>query len=271
MEPYWDLIKRIIKESDIVLEVLDARVVEYSRNSRIEELIKQYNKPRIFVINKIDLVSEHALEYSYEKLKQDGEVVYMSNKNITAVKSLLARIRQVFAKHGQTRIIESDIDHRTAKGEIIVGVVGYPNVGKSSVINGLAFKKKAVVSKKAGTTHGVHWIKVNDQIKMIDTPGVIPLEYTDEVRLGLIGAKDAQKLKEPDVVAARIIEMFMLKNKKAFEDFYGIKIESAETNPYEIIDEIALKKGHLKRGGKPDEMRTSTMIVFDWQHGKLGL
>jgi len=91
----------------------------------------------------------------------------------------------------------------------------------------------------------------------------------DESNLGLIASKEPEKLKEPEVVAAKIVDMFMKKNKQRFENFYNLKIES--TSPYEIIDEIALKKYHLKKGGTPDDLRTSTMIIRDWQQGKLKL
>jgi len=268
MEPYADLLKRIINESDIVLEVLDSRLVDYSRNAQIEELIKKVNKPRIFVVNKSDMVSKKVMQKDIEKLTLEGIAVYVTREDKRTFKILL-KIKQVFAKYGKTQVI--DEDHRAARADIVVGVVGYPNVGKSSVINGLAFSKKTIVSKRAGTTHGAHWIKASNEIKLIDTPGVIPLEYNDEVKLGLISARDSHRLKQPDLVAARIVQMFIEKNKKAFEDYYGIKIDDETKSPYEIIEEIALKKSHLKKGGFADEIRMSIIIVKDWQDGKLRL
>jgi len=269
MEPYVDLLKRIIAESDIVLEILDARLVDYSRNLDIEAMIKKANKPRIFVINKSDMVSKKVVEKDIEKLNREGVAVYVTREDKKTFKILLSKIRQVFSKYGKTQII--DENHRAAKADIVVGVVGYPNVGKSSVINGLSFSKKTIVSKRAGTTHGAHWITASKEIKLIDTPGVIPLEYNDEVKLGLISARDAHRLKQPDLVAAKIVQMFIEKNKKAFEDYYGIKIDDETKSPYEIIEEIALKKSHLKKGGFADEIRMSIIIVKDWQDGKLKL
>jgi len=269
MEPYVDLLKRIIAESDIVLEVLDSRLVDYSRNLNIEAMIKKANKPRIFVINKADLVSKEVMKKEIEKLNEEGIAVYVTREDKKTFKILLSKIRQEFKKRGKLQII--DENHRAAKADIVVGVLGYPNVGKSSVINGLAFSKKAIVSKRAGTTHGPHWIKINEEIKVIDTPGVIPLEYNDEIKLGLISARDSHRLKAPDLVAARVVQMFIEKNKKAFEDYYGIKIDDDKKSPYEIIEEIALKKSHLKKGGLADEIRMSIIIVKDWQDGKLRL
>ena len=269
MEPYWDLIERIIDESDVVLEILEARLVDFSRNAKIEELIKKANRPRIFVINKADLVSKEVIQKEVEKLSREGVVVYVTRDDKKTFKILLSKIKQEFKKRGKLQVI--DENHRAAKGDIVVGVVGYPNVGKSSVINGIAFSKKAIVSKRAGTTHGIHWIKASEEIKLIDTPGVIPLDYNDEVKLGLICARDSHRLKQPDLVAARIVQMFIEKNKKAFEDYYGIKIDDETKSPYEIIEEIAIKKSHLKKGGLADEIRMSIIIVKDWQDGKLRL
>lgn len=276
--PYWQKIRQMIKESDIVLEILDARLVELSRNAELEEMIKEINRPVIIVVNKADLVSRQALEISIDKLKDNvkGEVVYVSNRQTRTIKTLITTIKKVFEQYGKR---ESEVynkftpkrqrKHREAKGDIVVGVFGYPNVGKSSIINGLAFKKKAKVTSVAGTTHGAHWITAGSNIKLIDTPGILPLKYNDEVRLALIAAKNVEKIKERDIVSMRIIEMFLENNKKGLEEFYNIEIEG--DNSYEILEEIGMKKAHLKKGGVVDEARTSTMIIRDWQQGKLKL
>ncbi len=273
MEPYWDSIKRIIVESDIVLEVLDARLVELSRNEEVENLIKEIKKPVIFVINKSDLVSREDLRKQIEKLKEKGEVVSVSFKNKLSAKILTAKINQVFQKHGKRAgeklMGKPTPEYREAKGDIVVGVLGYPNVGKSSVINLLAHKKKVKVSTKSGTTHGIHWIRANDEIKLIDSPGVIPLKKDDEIKYGLIGAKDTDRLKNPESVAGAIIKMFMKNNKKRFESLYGLQIEKKD---YEsVIEQLGRKKNFLLKGNKVDENRTVVLIIKDWQQGLLRL
>jgi len=294
MEPYWDLIKEIVRESDIVLEILDARNVEISRNEVIEKIIRNGDVPRIFVVNKIDLVNKKDLERSVEKILAELEnlklgneniprergkddIVYVSNRRTKTIKVLLAKIRQMFKKYGKRRDFKENPliarPFREAKGDILIGVIGYPNVGKSSIINALCFKKKAAVSNKAGTTHGVHWLSAGKDIKLIDTPGVIPLSYVDENKLALISSKNPEKLKEPDVAAAKIIEQFIKENKLSrLEDFYKVKLgEGARENPYFIIEELAKAKGYLKKGGFADEPRMSISLVRDWQNGKLRL
>ena len=206
MEPLWDQIEQIVRESDIILEILDARGVELSRSEQLEEIITRVGRPRILVINKIDLVSIRDLEKAIGRVldsrrAEKDSVVYFTNRNKKTVRNLLSKIRQVFAKYGKREsyaknpILEKP--YREARGDIIVGVVGYPNVGKSSVINALAFKQKSPVSSKAGTTHGIHWISAGKtEIKLIDTPGVIPLKFNEEAGLAIIAARNPEKMKD---------------------------------------------------------------------------
>ena len=272
MEPYWDLIKRIITESDLVMEILDARLVELSRNEEVERLVEEINRPIIFVVNKSDLVSRESIKRQIEKLRKKGEVVYISAKQKSSRKIMYYIIKKVFKQHGKRAPIileryDKKPEHREARADIVVGVLGYPNTGKSSIINLLAHKQKMKVSRKAGTTHGIHWIKATDEIKLIDSPGVIPLKKDDELRYGLIGARDSEKLHNPEIVAIAIIKLFLRNNKMAFESFYGIEIKSEE--PSEILSYLAEQKSHLAKAGNLDIYRTSSMIVRDWQQGKL--
>jgi hypothetical protein len=274
MEPYWDVIERIIRESDLVLEVLDARLVELSRNEKVEELIEEVGRPVIFVINKSDLVPKASLEKHVIELKKKGEVVFLSAKEKGSARLLTYKIKKVFREHGKREMPERERfdpkpKYREARGNIVVGVVGYPNVGKSSIINMLAHKKKMKVSRRSGTTHGIHWIKATEDIKLIDSPGVIPLKKDDEIRYGLIGAKDIDRIKDPELVAHAIIKLFLKFNKKAFEKHYGIDIQ--DKDPQDIIEKIADRKRFLLKGGRFDENKTFSLIVRDWQQGKLRL
>ncbi len=278
MEPYWDLIRRIITESDLVLEVLDARLIELSRNEEVEKLIEEIGRPVIFVANKSDLANRDDIKKQIEELQKQGRyVVFVSTKNKKSIRLLLYMIRKVFKKHGKRKIIErkkgdKKPEFREAKADIVVSVLGYPNIGKSSLINALCHKKKAKISSRAGTTHGIHWIKLNDEIKLIDSPGVIPLKREDEVRYGLIGARDSERMKNPDLVAYAVIKYFIKKNRKAFEMHYDIEIteeELKDEDAYSIIMKIARKRCFLLKGGIPDENRAINLLVREWQEGKL--
>jgi len=272
-EPHWDLVKRIITESDLVLEILDARFVELSRNEEVERLIEEVGRPMIFVINKKDLISKEKIREQVDKLREKGEVVFISTKKKGDEKILLYKIKKVFKKYGKREVVvrgkfDPKPKYRVAVADIVVGVLGYPNVGKSSIINFLAHKKKAKVSKKSGATHGIHWINVNKEIKLIDSPGVIPLKREDEIRYGLIGAKDTGALKNPEIVAHAVIKLFLKENKKAFEEFYKINMTG---NTEDIVNKVAEKKAYLLKGERVDENRAIMVIVRDWQQGRLRL
>lgn len=279
IEPYWDLVKRIIHESDIVLEILDARLIELSRNEDVEKLIKNEGRPMIFVVNKSDLVDKDILRNQIAALEEKAPVIFVSYKNRMSYKILLSHIKKLFKEHGKReatlrKVGDPKLKFREAEADIVVGILGYPNVGKSSVINGLAHKKKVKVSKKAGTTHGIHWIRLDEEIKLIDSPGVIPLGKEDEIRYGLIGARDNESLRNPEVVADAIIKLFMKNNKKAFEEFYGVEItpeEVLEDRSYDVLLRVAEKKRYLLKAGELDENRASTDIIRVWQEGKLRL
>jgi ribosome biogenesis GTPase A len=271
MESYWDVIKRIIEESDIVLEILDARLIELSRNEDIESLVKESGRPLIYVVNKSDLISDKILKKQLKELPQDSNVVFISAKSPRLTKILLYAIKKTFSEHGKRdkTVLPEDLQFREAKGKIVVGIVGYPNVGKSSVINALAHRQKAKVSKRAGTTHGLQWVTVTNEIKMLDSPGVIPLKKDDEVRYSLIGARNPEKIIDPENVAISIIDLFFKYDKRIFESFYSIEITEKDYD--KIIQDVAVKKGYLARGGIPDMNRTCYQIIRDWQQGRLKL
>ena len=275
IEPYWDLIKRIIHESDIVLEILDARLVELSRNEEVERLIEEEGRPVIYVVNKSDLVSKESIKEQIKPLQEKGTVVFISTKKRGSPKILLYAIKKAFQKSGKREKPEDEkTKHRETKGNIVVGVLGYPNVGKSSVINRLSYSRKMKVSKKAGTTHGMHWITASKDIKLIDSPGVIPLGKDDEVRYGLIGAKDNERLHHPDVVGDAIIKLFLQNNPKALEKHFNITIsdeEKASQDSYAVLLKITEKKRFLLKGGELDENKTYQQIIREWQEGKLRL
>ena len=97
MEPYWDLIKRIVKESDLVLEIVDARLIELSRNEEVEKIIEEIGRPLVYVVNKSDLVSRKSLREQVKKMRAEGKtVVFVSAKNPRSIRILLTTIKKVF-------------------------------------------------------------------------------------------------------------------------------------------------------------------------------
>lgn len=248
---FWPLAEAVLRNADIIIVVSDVRLPEMSMNKEIERKLDMYNKRTLYVLTKIDLVSSKTLE---EKKKEYPNAFFISaTKNIGVGK--LRRAIQVVAKG-------------MGLEEPSVGVVGYPNIGKSALINALARRAKAAVADVPGTTRGIQWVKAGG-IKILDTPGVIPYEDKGS-KLALIGSKSPEKIVQKDIAALRIIDMFLGKNKKALEDRFHITANE-DDDSYDIMLQIGAKRGLLKKKGVVDETKTCMIIIREWQKGLLKL
>ena len=252
MTSYKVLVRDVIKKADVLLEVIDARFPEETRNSEIERDIVRLNKPFIIVINKCDLVSKEKLEKTKARLSKIAPAIFISSKDRSGTTMLR---HQILAS---ARIKDRDI---------LVGTLGYPNVGKSSVINGVTGRHRTGTSPISGYTKGVQNVDAGSRIMFIDTPGVIPFDENDEYIQGLLGIKDATHLKDHIGVALKIIEKILAENKTALESLYNITVEN-ESN-YDVLKLIGKQCNFLQKKGEVDETRTATKIINDWQIGLL--
>lgn len=249
---YWFTVIKTINESDVVILVADARMPTLSVNDELLREIDKRGKKAFIVFNKIDLISKEDLSDLKEK---NPDAFFVSGINGTGIKDLKIKLSDIAE--------EINLDPK-------VGIVGYPNVGKSVIINALAGKAVAKVSPIIGTTKRMQFAKLRG-FKIIDSPGVLSYEDS-EAKLGLISAKNPELIRNKEKVAIEIILFAISKNKKAFEEFYKIKIPSIDNiDPYEVFNELGKKRGFLAKGGIIDENRTSVQIIRDWQRGKLKL
>lgn len=245
------LILKIIQDSDIILEILDARFIEETRNPEIEEQIKKQNKKLIYVLNKSDLLLEKK-----EKINL-GHSILVSCKERRDIKKLRDLIK-IYSKKIKKNFGE----------KIIVGIIGYPNTGKSSLINLLIGKSSAGVGSEAGFTKGIQKLRLDENILILDSPGVIPekqYSHTEKEKISkqtIAGGRSYSQVKDPEIVVAKLISAY----PKILEKFYNIQ---AGGDSEILIEELGRKKGFLKKGGIVDIDRTARVILRDWQTGEI--
>ena len=249
------LVRDVINTSDIVLELLDARFIDKTRNIEMENFVKSQDKKLIYIINKVDLVNLNELKTNYD-FSQLIPFVFFSAKS----KIGRARLRLLI----KIEMKKLKISHAKAR----VGVIGYPNTGKSTLINILTGKKATATSPEAGFTKAQHQIRFNKDILILDTPGVYQEKERPEIdsvalkKHAIIGVKTFSKIKDPDFVVSNI----MKENPGLLESFYNIE---ANGDAEIIIEALGRKKNFLKKGNEVDVVRTAKEILKDWQEGKI--
>lgn len=244
---YWKIVDEVIAKSDIILEVVDARFPMESRNEELEHKVKKAKKQLIVVLNKCDLVSKDLMDKIKKTIPNSVFVSSKQNYGTTILRKMILSI---------------------SKKTITAGVVGYPNTGKSTLINMLKHSAAAGTSSQSGFTKGMQYVKIDNNILLIDTPGVLAYRETDESKLALLNAKTAAQVKEPDIPAMEIITRFKNNNPLTFEKYYHVKIKD---DPYETLEEIGRKTRNFKKKEEININSVAKKIVEDWQKGKIVL
>lgn len=250
---FWKILDNVIDQSNILLEVADARMPDLTRNRKLENKIQRKGKAFILVLNKSDLITKRMRD-DFLKDSRSKKVIFFSCKKRTDVAALKNMILSLSRKTKYW-------------GKMRVGIVGYPNTGKSSVINALTCRSAARTSPIAGLTRGIQWISGGDNLMFLDSPGVIPPDEKDEAEQALMSVIDPNKLENPTLAAMKIIQLFLDNSRKNLEKFYGVKLETDDTS--EILLEIGKKRNFLCKSGKIDERRAALTIIRDWQKGNL--
>jgi ribosome biogenesis GTPase A len=240
-------IEKFLEKSHILIEVVDARLID---KTRIEKIEKRFSKKIIIVATKKDLVDNiDELEKKYP------QIIFVNNKNKEGINKLKERI-----------LLVAEQKIKKYNPPIDVFVFGYPNVGKSSLINSLLNRAKTKTGFEAGITRGVQWLKFNPFVRVVDSPGVID-GIKNEFDLALSASVDAQKIKDPELVAIRIIKKFFEEKKeKILFDYFEIE---PTANSQKILEQIAKKRGKIRKGGEPDITQSAIILIREWQKGKI--
>ena len=247
----WKSLTWIIRRSDVVLEVVDARDPIATRSYRLEKLVKKLDKKLIIVINKSDLVPRHVAEKWKRIFVDEGiPATYI-----------------VANQHKGTRILRKTIREVTEISPIVVAVVGFPKTGKSSIINALKGKHSASTSPIPGSpgyTVQARLYRVGRTLYLIDTPGIIPVEGGELE--SVIRGKPPEQLDDPVKPAIQLLQRALKYNPKSVKEAYGI----VETDPYKILELIALRRGwRYKSDKEPLVEEAARTVIRDYHEAKL--
>lgn len=252
-----------LKLIDLIIELVDARVPLSSRNPDIDQLGQ--NKSRLILLNKADLADERQNEAWKEYFQSKGfHVVKVDSRNGAGMKTIQNVIQEACKEK-----IERD-RRRGIKNRLIRGMVaGIPNVGKSTFINTFAGKACAKTGNRPGVTKGKQWIRLNKNVELLDTPGILWPKFEDQevgIRLAFVGSikDDILNMEE---LALKLIDYLKERYTGLLEKRYGI---SEEGNAVEILGEIAKARGCLKKGEELDYTKASGLLFDDFRSGKIG-
>ena len=247
---------------DAVIEVIDARIPLSSRYDNITGLLNQ--KPRFLLVNKCDLVDKNELDKFIEFLKNETQTAVISTTskctgdlNIIvkeAIKLSEPRIQAIMAKgllRRPTRIM----------------VVGLPNVGKSSIINKLTKSSKTKTGAKAGVTRQQQWVRINPQLELLDTPGIIPMKQEDQERATKLAFVNSvgDNAYSNDFVAKELLNILNERQILRFKEYYNL-----DDNADLTLENIAYQRKWLIKNQEPDIERTAGYLLKDFREGKIG-
>ncbi|WP_457644518.1 YlqF/YawG family GTPase [Persephonella sp.] len=240
--------KKILSRSDVIFEVIDARIPFETRNSVVESLARERNKRLFIIMNKVDLVPEKFARKVKKEIEKEIPVVLFSAHKGIGKRELENLIRKLSKENKLIKI----------------GVLGYPNVGKSSVINKLKGKKVATTSPKPGMTRGEQLVKLAPNVFLIDTPGIITLEFQED--LAVKGSWIPEKLEQPVEIALKFLSKVLEKRPQAIKETYGVE---PSPDPYETLVRIGERLNYRISGGNVDTERTAKKILWDWIKGNI--
>lgn len=259
--------KRMMQENikliDIVIELVDARIPLSSRNPDIDQMAQ--NKARLILLNKVDLADSRYTKQWQSYFEEKGFfVATVNSQRGTGVKAIQGIIMEACKEK-----IERDRKRGIKNRPIRAMIAGIPNVGKSTFINSLVGKACTKTGNKPGVTKGKQWIKLNKNIELLDTPGILWPKFEDEtvgLHLALIGSVNDEILISEEL-AISLIDILKEHYKGVLEKRY--EVEDAHTS-LELLSEIAEHRKCLKKGGELDLSKAADILLDEYRSGRLG-
>ena len=247
---------------DGVVEILDARIPESSRNPEMDRLVK--GKPRMFVLNKADMADDNATVKWLNYYKSKGfTAIKISCKN--GLKNFLPAVKEQMLSELMARRREKGIENAPLR----LMIVGIPNAGKSTFINRMAKSKKAKAEDRPGVTRTKQWVKLGDNVEMLDMPGVLWPKFEDQSaarKLAFTGAVKDDIL-DIEALASLLLENLAVNYPDSLMERY--KIDSEGTG-FELLEKLGRKRGMLISGGEVNTERAAITLLDEFRSGKLG-
>lgn len=256
-------IKEKVKLVDVVIELLDTRIPYSSFNDEFEKFVN--NKKRLFVFTKADLADPEVTKGWIDQFKKEGKDylfldILHDNVNIILSKKI-------------TELAKEKHEREKAKGmkpqPVRTMIIGIPNVGKSSLINKLAKRKVAGVENRPGFTRGEQMIKINNDFLLVDTPGVLPMNYENKkkaMHLALVGSIKEEILPSLDM-ADYLLDFF----KERYPSILEARFDMKEINEnHAVLEQIAKKRGLLGQSGVLQIENAASLLLKEFKDGKLG-
>lgn len=252
-----------LKKVDFVIEIRDARIPDSSRNPMLDGII--HTKPRLIILSKKDKADPKMTKEWITYLEKD-------NVRVIALDLVHENYKAAIVQASKT-LCASFIEKQKRRGikprALRAMVCGIPNVGKSTMINTLAKRKAAKTADKPGVTKSLQWIKLDKDLELLDTPGVLWPKFDDQqigLKLALLGSI-RDEVVTMDELAMFAVEWLMENNPSSLIETYGIEIQDT---PWHTLEQVAIKRGYLQKG-QIDENRLMNSFVKDMRENKCGL
>ncbi len=255
-----------IKLVDLVIEVVDGRIPMSSKNPYLDEVWNR--KPRIIAINKSDLADPVVTKAWTAWYEAQGFGVVELNSLAGAGTDKIGVVAARLCKEKRERDKARGIKERPIR----MMITGIPNVGKSTLINTLAGRAGAKTGNKPGVTRGKQWIKLKNNMELMDTPGMLWPKFEDQTqaeRIGMVGSiKD--ELLDMDELAFQLIRYLKVEYPELLKERYKLDDEEVALEAVPLIERIGQGRGFLVSGGMIDFSRTARMLIEEFRSGKIG-
>ncbi|KAH3898838.1 probable Nuclear GTP-binding protein NUG1 [Saccharomycodes ludwigii] len=287
---YDKIFKTVVDNSDVVLYVLDARDPEGTRSRKVEQAVLETHgsKKLILILNKVDLVPPYVLDQWLNFLKSSFPTIpFRAATGAVNSSSFNKKLSQQATSNALLEFLKKYANNSNLKRSIVVGVIGYPNVGKSSIINALTSQRGGgnynvcPVGNQAGITTSLREVKIDNKLKILDSPGIVfPSEINakskseHEAELALLNAIQPKYIIDPYPAVLKLVKRvsksdIMTESFKKIYDLPPIPANDPETFTKHFLIHVARRRGRLGKGGIPDLASAGISVLNDWRDGKI--